>query len=143
MTSVKIKLAETDVEINGCFDVMLELKHQLVKEDFINQIREMEKQAYKLAYIEDSHGVVCVAGFRISNNLFMGKNLYVDDLVTSESVRSEGYGEKMIKCLRTLAVENKCNVFHLDSGTQRYHAHKFYFKQNLTIASYHFSENLI
>ena len=143
MTSVKIKLAETDVEINDCFDVMLELRHQLVKEDFINQIREMEKQAYKLAYIEDSHGVVCVAGFRISNNLFMGKNFYVDDLVTSERARSEGYGEKIIKQLRALAVETKCNVFHLDSGTQRHQAHKFYFKQNLTIASYHFSEKLI
>lgn len=143
MTMAEIKQAETDEEINGCFDIMLELRPNLIREDFINQIREMEKQAYKLAYIENSQGVVCVAGFRVSNNLFMGKNFYVDDLVTTEKTRSEGFGEKMISYLRALAIESQCNVFHLDSGTQRHQAHKFYFKQNLTIASYHFSEKLI
>ena len=142
MALQEIKRAVTDDEINNCFDVMFELRPHLIKENFLNQIRQMEKQGFKLIYIENSHGVVCVAGYRISNNLFMGKNLYVDDLVTSESARSEGYGDKMIKYLRALAVENQCSVFHLDSGTQRHEAHKFYFKQNLSIASYHFSENL-
>lgn len=143
MTTPGIKQAETDIEIMGCFDVMLELRPHLIRENFVNQIREMEKQAYKLVFIENSQGVVCVAGFRMSNNLFMGKNFYVDDLVTSESARSKTYGEKMIRYLRALAVENQCCVFHLDSGTQRHQAHKFYFKNNLSIASYHFSEKLI
>lgn len=136
------KIAKTDNEIENCFDVLSELRPHLVKSDFLETIREMEKQGYKIAFIEESGTVVAAAGYRISNNLFMGKNLYVDDLVTSEKQRSKGFGEILIQWLRQEAQKEKCNFFHLDSGTQRGAAHKFYFKQGFTIASYHFSENL-
>lgn len=136
------KIAKTDHEIENCFDVLSELRPHLVKSDFLETIREMEKQGYKIAFIEESGTVVAAAGYRISNNLFMGKNLYVDDLVTSEKQRSKGFGEILIQWLRQEAQKEKCNFFHLDSGTQRGGAHKFYFKQGFTIASYHFSENL-
>ncbi len=72
----------------------------------------------------------------------MGKHLYVDDLVTSKGARSQGYGEKMVTWLRDKAKNNDCNFYHLDSGTHRGEAHKFYFRQGFTIASYHFSEQL-
>jgi len=136
------KRAETDAEIEKCFAVMSELRPDLRRESFLELIRHMEAEGFKLAFIEDNGKVVTVAGYRIYTTLFMGKNLYVDDLVTSESVRSKGYGQAMILWLRSLAQESGCNYFHLDSGTQRYQAHKFYFAQGLSIASYHFSEEL-
>lgn len=142
MQKILPELANSDTEIEQCFNVMLELRPELLRETFLSQVREMEAEGYKLAYIKQGSDVVCVAGYRISNNLFMGKNFYVDDLVTSQSARSKGYGELMMKYLRDIALKNQCNVFHLDSGTQRDQAHKFYFKQNLTIASFHFSEKL-
>ena len=48
----------------------------------------------------------------------------------------------MIHWLRNKAIDAGCNYIHLDSGTHRAQAHKFYFKQGFTIASYHFSEEL-
>lgn len=134
--------AKTDAEIEKCFPVMAELRPHLKKESFLEMVRHMETEGFKLAFIEESGEVVAVAGYRIFTSLFMGKNLYVDDLVTSESVRSKGHGEAMLSWLRSLAKENDCTHLHLDSGTQRHRAHKFYFSQGLTIASYHFSENL-
>lgn len=134
--------AVTDAEIEKCFPVMSELRPHLAKESFLKLVRDMETEGYKLAFIEENSKVVAVAGYRIFTNLFMGKNLYVDDLVTSRSVRSKGYGEAIISWLRSLAQESGCNYLHLDSGTQRHQAHKFYFRQGLTIASYHFSEEL-
>lgn len=136
------KLAITDNEIEQCFNVMSELRNHLNKNTFLATVRDMEKEGYKLVYLEDNGDVVATAGYRIYTNLFMGKHLYVDDLVTSENVRSKGYGEKMINWLRDEAKKEKCNVLHLDSGTHRGEAHKFYFKQGFTIASYHFSEKL-
>ena len=102
----------------------------------------MESEGYKLAYIEDEGKVVTTAGYRIYTNLMMGKHLYVDDLVTSDSARSRGYGERMVNWLREEAINENCNFYHLDSGTHRNEAHKFYFKHGFTIASYHFSETL-
>jgi len=137
-----IKLAETDREIEKCFDVMSELRAHLHKKDFLNTVRHMETEGYKLAYIEVEGKVVTTAGYRIYTNLMMGKHLYVDDLVTSDSARSRGYGERMVNWLREEAVKENCNFYHLDSGTHRHEAHKFYFRHGFTIASYHFSETL-
>lgn len=138
-----VKRALSDEEILACFDVLIELRPHLEKDGFLDLIRKMENEAYQLVYIEKEGQVVAVAGFRIYTNLFMGKHLYVDDLVTAEAARSKGYGESMIKWLREKAIHSDCNYFHLDSGTHRGQAHKFYFKQGFTIASYHFSEKLL
>ena len=137
-----VKQAVTDIEILNCFQVMSELRTHLVEKTFLNTIRQMEDEGYKLVYIEDKGVVVAVAGYRIYSNLFMGRHLYVDDLVTSSNCRSKGYGEEMMQWLRNMALSNNCNFYHLDSGTHRDQAHKFYFKQGLTIASFHFSEKL-
>lgn len=136
------KQAITDKEIMSCFGVMSELRTKLVKEHFLNTIRHMETEGYKLVFIEDKGAIVAVAGYRIYTNLFMGKHLYIDDLVTSRDSRSKGYGEKMVNWLRNVAKDNHCNFYHLDSGTHRAQAHKFYFKQGFSIASFHFSEQL-
>lgn len=136
------KHATTDQEIERCFNVMKELRTHLEGQDFVATIRAMEKDGYKLAFIENGENVVAVAGYRIHSNLFMGKNLYVDDLVTSEKYRSKGYGEELVRWLRELAINSGCNFYHLDSGTHRHEAHKFYFRQGFSIASYHFSEEL-
>lgn len=134
--------AKTDAEIQKCFDVMSELRTQLIRDDFLATIRLMESEGYRLAYIEDDGLVVAVAGYRIYTNLFLSKNLYVDDLVTSANARSKGYGKQMLDWLRDKARQAGCRWYHLDSGTQRGRAHKFYFNQGFTVSSYHFSEDL-
>ena len=136
------KRAITDQEIENCFDVMFELRTKLRKSDFLKTIRHMESEGYRLAFIEDDGKIVSVAGYRIYTNLFMGKHLYVDDLVTSDTARSKGYGEQMVNWLRNEARKEDCNFFHLDSGSHRGGAHRLYFRQGFTIASYHFSEEL-
>lgn len=136
------QLASSDEQIIACFDVMVELRPHLKREEFLQKIREMEADGYKLAYVEEEAKVVAVAGYRVYSNLFMGKHLYVDDLVTASDCRSKGYGARLLSWLREQAVNQKCNYFHLDSGTHRDQAHKFYFRYGLSIASFHFSEKL-
>jgi len=137
-----LKEAITDKEIESCFDVMVQLRTHLKKSEFLITVRSMENEGYKLVFIEDRENVVAVAGYRIYTNLFMGKHLYVDDLVTSNKLRSKGYGGELVKWLREKAINSGCNFYHLDSGTHRGEAHKFYFKQGFTIGSYHFSQQL-
>lgn len=136
------KQAITDDEIRNCFNVMVELRPHLQQVDFVKTVRGLETEGFRLAYIKDKGEVVAVAGYRIYSNLFMGRQLYVDDLVTAEKHRSKGYGEEMLSWLRTVARENGCKVLHLDSGTQRQRAHKFYLAQGMFITSFHFAEEL-
>jgi GNAT superfamily N-acetyltransferase len=136
------KQAITDDEIRNCFAVMAELRPHLQQADFLKTVRELEGEGFRLAYIENNGEVVAVAGYRIYSNLFMGRNLYVDDLVTAEKHRGSGYGAQLLSWLRSVATGNACKVMHLDSGTQRQRAHKFYLAQGLFITSFHFAEEL-
>lgn len=134
-----IKIAETDKEIADCFPTMQQLRLDLVETAFVALVRELMHEGFQLAYLREQQ-VACVAGFRISKNLFLGKYLYVDDLSTLDSQRSKGHGEKMMIWLRDLAQSEGCNAIHLDSGVQRHRAHKFYLNRNMVISSYHFLE---
>jgi len=137
-----IKNAITDEDINNCFDVMSELRTNLTRAGFLKLVRYMETEGYLMAYLEHDKNIVAVAGYRIFTNLFMGKNLYIDDLVTADKERSNGYGEQLVRWLRAEARSKGCRFFHLDSGTHRDRTHKFYFENGFSIASYHFSEQL-
>ncbi|HEX9707829.1 MAG TPA: GNAT family N-acetyltransferase [Steroidobacteraceae bacterium] len=137
-----VEHVETDDAIASCYDVMAELRPHVSRTEFLPVVRAMQTDGLRLACIRESGRVVAVAGYRLSTNLFYGKHLYVDDLVTSDSERSKGYGKELLAWLRALAVANDCDAFHLDSGVQRKRAHQFYLREGLELSSYHFSERL-
>ena len=74
--------------------------------------------------------------------LFHGRLLYVEDLVTREADRSAGYGGKLFDWLVQQARAHQCDHFELDSGVQRFDAHRFYLMKRMKIASHHFSLQL-
>lgn len=137
-----IERAESDEAILACRGIMAELRPQVAGGDFLKTVRELEAEGLRLACVREHGRVVAVAGYRISTNLFCGRHLYVDDLVTAESERSRGHGKALLAWLRRLAVECGCDVIHLDSGVQRKRAHAFYLREGLELVGYHFSERL-
>ncbi len=141
-----IQLAQSDQEISACFPVMQQLRPHLHPEEFVAKVRRQQQGGYQLAFlaIENTgvEQVKAVAGFRISESLSFGKFLYVDDLITQESDRSQGYGEEILQWLMNYAKTQNCQEFHLDSGVQRFAAHRFYFRQRLEITCYHFALKL-
>lgn len=135
------RIASSDEEIARCYPAMSSLRPHITESDFVPLVREMENEGYRLAYIESEDKVVAVAGYRISTNLHLGKNLYVDDLATLPGSRSRGHGAALLDWLREQAEDAGCDAFHLDSGVQRDRAHRFYFRYGFTISSYHFLLN--
>ncbi len=95
-----------------------------------------------LAFVESEGEIRAVAGYRILESLFSGRFMYVDDLVTRPTDRSAGYGGKLLDWLAEQAHAQRCENFELDSGVQRFDAHRFYFKKRLRISSYHFAMSL-
>lgn len=137
-----VRSAETDAEIAACFDVLHELRTQLVREEFVARVRLQARDGYRLAFIAEGGAVVAAAGFRISTFLAWGRALYVDDLVSSARVRSRGHGHALLAWLAEHAKANGCEQLHLDSGTFRKDAHRFYFRERMEISSFHFSRML-
>lgn len=141
-----IHIAQSDREINSCFPVIQQLRPHLDPGEFLERIHRQQQGGYQLAFLvvgdPGAEEVKAVAGFRVSECLAYGKFLYVDDLVTQESNRSQGYGAEILQWLINYAKTQNCQEFHLDSGVQRFAAHRFYFRQRLEIKSYHFSRKL-
>jgi GNAT superfamily N-acetyltransferase len=137
-----VLLANSDEEIARCFDVMAELRLHLSRETFLARIRRQMTTGYQLAFLLDGGAVISCAGFRFMDTLAWGKVLYVDDLITAERVRGRGFGARMMGWLVERALQENCDELHLDSGTGRLGAHKFYFRHGMVVKSFHFSREL-
>jgi GNAT superfamily N-acetyltransferase len=137
-----IRLARSDPEIAACFPAMQALRPHLEAAAFPGQVRELMAAGYRLAGLEAAGQVVCVAGFRVQTNFFLGRHLYVEDLSTLPERRGAGHGEQMLTWLREQALAEGCTALDLDSGVQRQLAHRFYFRHGLHVAAYHFLERL-
>jgi len=139
---LEIRLANTEDEIRRCYPVMAQLRPHLSEAEFLERVKIQQTEQYELAFIEDQGVVEAVAGFRLNHMLYRGRNLYVDDLVTNEASRSKGYGDALLDWLIERAKAEKCETFCLDSGVQRFAAHRFYFRKRMSIVGYNFSLRL-
>jgi GNAT superfamily N-acetyltransferase len=86
--------------------------------------------------------VVGVAVFRSYCNTANGVHFYVDDLVTASASRSQRVGRRLLEWLADEAQRRGATRLRLDSGTQRIDAHRFYHREGMHIACFHFSRDL-
>ncbi len=139
----EIKEACDAVAIARCFPVMRQLRtHFEDEQKFVEQVERQRTGGYRMAFLEDASGVQAVAGFRMSESLFAGRFCYVDDLVTNGTGRSLGYGGALLDWLVAEARAAGCAKLELDSGVQRFAAHRFYLTKRMIISSHHFSLEL-
>ena len=139
---MKIALAETEADIARCYPVMVELRPHLGAAEFTARVRQQQATGFHLAYLEEANEVRAVAGYRYLETLAWGKILYVDDLVAASAQRSRGHGGKLFDWLVAQAKQNECHEFHLDSGVQRFAAHRFYLTRRMDIIAHHFALKL-
>ena len=86
------RLATSDADIPACYPVMVQLRPHLQEAQFVETIHRMHATGFQLAMRTHDERVMAVAGFRVIENLHTGRILYVDDLVTTDAVRSAGHG---------------------------------------------------
>jgi GNAT superfamily N-acetyltransferase len=135
--------ARSAAAVLRCFPVMRQLRNHFTDEQkFLEQVERQRPGGYRLAFVEDQAGVRAVAGYRLSESLYAGRFCYVDDLVTDEAARSLGYGGALFDWMVAQARGAGCERLELDSGVQRFAAHRFYLTKRMIISSHHFSLRL-
>ncbi|MEO8102490.1 MAG: GNAT family N-acetyltransferase [Betaproteobacteria bacterium] len=108
--------------------------------DYIGRMKQVFAGGAEMAVAVRDGKVLGITVFRMLENTFSGRDLYCDDLVTDEALRSSGVGRLLMQYMDKLAAERACDTLSLDSGCQRQQAHKFYFREGMTIPSFHFSK---
>ena len=141
----EIRLAEDDADIRLAYPVMLQLRPQYEPDAFAEQVRRQQADGYRLAVLVDEETAAAVAGYRLGENLAWGRYLYVDDLVTDScrTVRA-GHGRDTDEMATGTGGRKRtgCDELHLDSGVQRFAAHRFYLRHRMDITSHHFTLRL-
>jgi GNAT superfamily N-acetyltransferase len=137
-----IHLATTEADILKCWEVVHTLRPHLAESTFVPLVQEMITEGYRLAFIEEDGKAVAAIGFRYLQFLFCDKHFYIDDLSTMPAARGKGYGGKLIDYVVALAKEKGFKTVTLDSGHQRFDAHRLYLNKGFTISSHHFTMKL-
>lgn len=127
MAEKYIRELKKDEEILSAYPVMNELRTHFNKEEFLSLVKEaMEVDRYKLFSMEADGRIVAVTGFKEMTTLYYGRFVWVCDLVTSESDRSQGYGEELLQFVENWSKDHGYDRIALSSGLKRTRAHQFY-----------------
>ncbi|QBD79359.1 GNAT family N-acetyltransferase [Ktedonosporobacter rubrisoli] len=111
-------------------------------EDLHTIYAEGYPQGLRLTALYDEGRCMAVAGWRIMATLQWTRKLHIEDLVTLSDTRSRGYGRLLLEELEKRARVAECTMVDLDSGVQRFDAHRFYLRQRFAITKHHFSKTL-
>ncbi len=143
MATQDILPMQSEAEVRETYALMRQLRQAMSEEAYLEQVgRLMRGQGYRLAGLREGGVLRCVAGYRLGESLSWGRYLYVDDLVSDLSQRSKGHGKRMLDWLAQEARRQGCAELHLDSGTQRLEAHRFYLRERMDIVFFHFKKDL-
>lgn len=140
---VTIQELVSDVQWKKAFSVMKELHTALNDERYWRLTAVMRKEGYKMFALFENDEIVSIAGVIVLTSLYNGKYLWVHDLITTASKRSQGYGKRLVSFMEQWAKENNCETVALSSGLQRADAHRFYEdKMGFEKTSYVFKKEL-
>ena len=122
--------------------VLNQLRHELTAGAFATVYEEGYPQGLRFTAAYDEGRCLGVAGWRLVACTSALRKLYIDDLVTAATDRSQGVGAELLAYLWERAHRAGCTVLDLDSGVQRSGAHRFYMRERMAVTAFHFSRPL-
>jgi GNAT superfamily N-acetyltransferase len=122
-----IRTLESPEDLERAYSVMRELRQTLRWEDFLSLYKSAkEHDHYEIVGITQDGRVVAVMGYRILFDFVHGKHVYIDDLVTTESCRSKGYGAQLLSFAEEEAKRQGCQGLRLCTGVENESGKRFY-----------------
>lgn len=118
--------------------VLNELYPNLTLDEYSIELDEMLPHRYGQVAVFDENECIAISGFWIGNKLWVGKYLELDNIVVREKYRSQGVGKLMFDFLEKKAKEQQCNMLSLDSYTDNFSAHKFFYNEGFAPRGFHF-----
>lgn len=130
--SARIVVLESDEQVIAAFPLMHQLRPHLADAaELVTRWKRQTADGYRLAGIWEGDRLMALAGYRIADNLIVGRHLYVDDLVTDANARSGGYGQRLMDWLKAQTEAAGCTQLVLDTPLTNVLGHRFYYRNGL------------
>mmetsp|Transcript_32113 Transcript_32113/g.46288 ORF Transcript_32113/g.46288 Transcript_32113/m.46288 type:complete len:154 (+) Transcript_32113:53-514(+) len=134
--------ALSNEDIEKCVPVLIQLESLLNKTNIVLQIKEQMSLGYRLIFIEQDNVVKAALGFRHINCLSRGSVLYIDDIITLQDFRKQGFASTLVYHVREISKSIGCSQILLDCGFQLHDAHRLFLKLGFSLSSHHFIMNV-
>lgn len=132
---------QTRPDLERCYPVMKELRSHVSLDQFIAIYFEAHSEnGYEIIAIEDEGKVQALMGYRFLTDYVRGRHLYIDDLVTTQGARSNGYGAELLKIAETIASDNEIKHLRLCAVLENELAIEFYERNGWTKRAYAFAK---
>lgn len=145
MDSAKIKFVKIQnrEELEKCFPVMKELRPHLSEQEYLEIYRHAHAMdGYEILALEYEGDIAALMGYRIVYDFVRGKHIYIDDLVSTEKLRSKGLGAYLLKHAETIAHDLGCKSLRLCTGVENDRGKKFYEQNKWMLRAYAFTKKI-
>lgn len=141
--SKRIFVVKSGEDLKRCYPVMKELRPHLSFEDYISIYDESHKNdGYEIIAIEDHEQILAVMGYRFLSDYVRGRHVYIDDLVASEKVRSQGLGAELLRYAEQIAQKEGCKSLRLCTGIENDRGTQFYDRNGWTKRAFAFVKKI-
>lgn len=139
----KLFIVNNKTDLERCYPVMKELRPHLTPQDFFSIYDQSHSaDGYEIVAIEIQGEIKAVMGLRFLTDFVRGKHVYIDDLISSHSVRSMGLGAELLKFAESIAKENNCASLRLCTGIENERGMQFYEKNDWKKRAYAYTKKL-
>lgn len=135
---MQLRELTTKEEMLGNFALIREMYPSITLEQYSNELDVMLPHNYGQVAIYDGEICAGLTGYWIGSKLWCGKYMELDNVVVAAAYRRQGIGERLFQHMEAKAKGLGCTMLALDSYTDNFPAHKFFYAQNYVPRGFHF-----
>jgi len=141
--SQRIVEIQSKDDLEKCFPLMKELRPHLSIEEFLSIYHDAHQaDQYEIAALEKDGQLLALMGYRVMTDFVRGRHLYIDDLVSTEKIRSKGLGAQLLLHAEQIAQHKNCKILRLCTGIENERGVKFYEKNGWTKRAFAYVKKL-
>ena len=135
---MRIQEFSTKEKMLTVFPLISEMYPTITLEEYSEELDIMIPNNYKQIVVFENDEILGLSGYWVGSKLWCGKYLELDNVFTSAKHRSKGVGDLIFNHLENKAIELKCTMLALDSYTDNFKAHKFFYDKGYIPRGFHF-----
>lgn len=129
---------KTKEEMLANFGLIREMYPAISLEEYSKELDVMLPHNYGQVVAYDGDSCAGMTGYWIGSKLWCGKYMELDNVIVSSKFRRKGVGQLLFSHMEQMAKELDCNLMALDSYTDNFDAHRFFYEQKYVPRGFHF-----
>lgn len=125
-------------EMLNNFELIKEMYPSITLDQYSKELDIMLPHNYGQVAIFDGDQCAGLTGYWIGSKLWCGKYMELDNVIVSQKYRRQGVGQRLFSFMEEKAKELDCTILALDSYTDNFSSHKFFYEQGYVPRGFHF-----